>query len=725
MNINFKNIIIPKKIVLLFILSIIILIVLITIFLNRNLSDLFLKLWTNSNQNLALSISKYCHKEINIAQKQLEMLAIYPDFQNLSNIDKIDLTINEIPQNYEPYKREIFTELLKRNKDFSILFILLPNGDIYMSHPFEVQKSLKIHNLSDRTYFQEVVKTKSPYISDSFVDTDGKSAFVIDVPILDENNDIKCHIGGVIHLDKLNLMLKEITPEESTYAMLIDREGNLIAHTQPQFLQEDIKNKFKEHPFIKDFLTNKDAYNKSKTFSYIHPVDNQEYIGSFVALNFGWGFGLSFKKETIEKNINLQTLSILLLVILLILFVDGIGFIILRRYISTWIKKENILLESNLENEKKYQMLFDTMLNGFALHEIICDKEGTPIDYRFLEINPSFERITGLRKDDLVGKTVLEVLPKTESYWISQYGEVALKGIDKFFENYSSDLNRYYEVFAYCPKKMQFAVIISDITPRKISEIEMNKLNQELVLKNKELEQIVYVSSHDLRSPLVNIQGFSKELQHSVNSIKKLLETKEIKSKQLEDIITEDIETFLMYILKSVEKMDSLLSGLLKLSRVGRAALNLKIINMNKLINNVIKNFSFKIVENCIKINTEELPDCFGDEVLVDQVFSNLLENAMKYLANNRQGIITIGGFIEKDTSVYFVEDNGIGISQEHYNKVFELFYRVSPRESKGEGLGLTVTKKILHMLNGNIWVESELGRGTKFLFSLPTKNRL
>ncbi|OHD11287.1 MAG: hypothetical protein A2086_12870 [Spirochaetes bacterium GWD1_27_9] len=725
MKINFNDIIIPRKIILLFIFSIIILIVLITIFLNRNLSDLFFKLWTNYNQDLALSISKHCHKEIDIAQKQLEMLSIDPDFQNLSNIDKIDLTINGLPQNYEPYKRKIFSELLKRNKDFSLLFLLLPNGDNYISYPFEIQKSLKKNNLSDREYFQKVVKTKIPYISDYFIGADGQPSIVIDVPILDENNNIKCHIGGVFYLDTLNLILKQITPEEETYSMLIDRKGNLIAHNNSLFLEKKEKNNLKKHPFIKDFLANKDSYNKSKTFSYIHPVDNKEYIGSFVALSFGWGFGLSFKKEMIYKNINLQTLSILLLVILLIILVDGIGFIILRRYINTWIEKENILLESNLENEKKYQMLFDTMLNGFALHEIICDKEGTPIDYRFLEINPSFERITGLRKDDLVGKTVLEVLPKTESYWISQYGEVALKGIDKFFENYSSDLNRYYEVFAYCPKKMQFAVIISDITPRKISEIEMNKLNQELVLKNKELEQIVYVSSHDLRSPLVNIQGFSKELQHSVNSIKKLLETKEIKSKQLEDIITEDIETFLMYILKSVEKMDSLLSGLLKLSRVGRAALNLKIINMNKLINNVIKNFSFKIVENCIKINTEELPDCFGDEVLVDQVFSNLLENAMKYLANNRQGIITIGGFVEKDTSVYFIEDNGVGIGQEHYDKVFELFYRVSPRESKGEGLGLTVTKKILHMLNGNIWVESELGKGTKFLFSLPTKNKL
>ncbi|CAG1009442.1 Cyclic di-GMP phosphodiesterase [Anaerolineales bacterium] len=121
-------------------------------------------------------------------------------------------------------------------------------------------------------------------------------------------------------------------------------------------------------------------------------------------------------------------------------------------------------------SEARYRELFNSMIDGFALHEIICDDSGKPVDYRFLEVNPAFERLTGLRAENVVGKTALEALPNTEKYWIEAYGNVALTGRSAFYENYSRDLGRYFEVSAYCPRAGQFAVIMVDITERKLAE---------------------------------------------------------------------------------------------------------------------------------------------------------------------------------------------------------------------------------------------------------------
>ena len=131
-------------------------------------------------------------------------------------------------------------------------------------------------------------------------------------------------------------------------------------------------------------------------------------------------------------------------------------------------------------SEERYRELFNGMMDGFALHEIICDTNGKPVDYRFLEINPAFERLTGLRSEDLIGKTVLEVLPNTEPYWIEVYGNVALTGRSMFFENYSRDLNRHFEVSVYCPRQGQFAVIMLDITDRKRGEENIHQRVTEL-----------------------------------------------------------------------------------------------------------------------------------------------------------------------------------------------------------------------------------------------------
>ena len=130
------------------------------------------------------------------------------------------------------------------------------------------------------------------------------------------------------------------------------------------------------------------------------------------------------------------------------------------------------------ERDVQYRLLFENMVTGFALHEIICDDQGRPVDYRYLEVNPAFERLTGLAARDLVGKTVSQALPAVEKYWIEMFGQVALTGKPIAYENFFADLDKYYDTWVFSPKPGQFAVIFSDVTARKKAEESLHESRQ-------------------------------------------------------------------------------------------------------------------------------------------------------------------------------------------------------------------------------------------------------
>ena len=386
-------------------------------------------------------------------------------------------------------------------------------------------------------------------------------------------------------------------------------------------------------------------------------------------------------------------------------------------------KMENRLRES----EERYRRLVET-----AQDAIICIDEDGIINIW----NKFAEKIFGYSKEEIIGQPVAAIIPE-------RYKKKHQKGLEQFLQTGKTKIINKTVEFAgkqkegieipieislsyrkIEEKRYSFTAIIRDITEKKRLEEERKCLINELEFKNKELKHILYVTSHDLRSPLVNIAGYSKELEYAFEEVRTLVSQidnlpHEVKEK-LDYIIDKDASEFVKYILASVTKVDSLLDGMLRLSRISRTSLEIKQLDMNKLISEIANVFDHKIKEMGVALHIGELPLCNGDEMQINQVFSNLMSNALKYLDPNRPGNIRISGKKEAAMIIYCIEDNGIGIAAKDQDKIYEIFQRLNPENTDGEGLGLTIVRSILDRHGGNVYVESEPDKGSKFFVSLP-----
>lgn len=271
-------------------------------------------------------------------------------------------------------------------------------------------------------------------------------------------------------------------------------------------------------------------------------------------------------------------------------------------------------------------------------------------------------------------------------------------------------------------KKRLILLSIQDITDQRNKEKELQLLNSELEAKKEELQQLLYITAHDLRSPLVNIQGFNKELEASIDELINLLEKEKISKSNIEKyklILEEEIPEAMHFISSSAAKMDALLTGLLVLSRLGREKTKRSQLVMDKLMTDVIDNFKFEINKQKVELIVGDLPNCNGDELQINQLFSNLIGNSLKFFDPKRPGKIQISGEIENGFAKYIIEDNGIGIHPNHQDKVFELFHKLDQKKP-GIGLGMNIVKQIVQSHNGKIELESNLDIGTKFIIFIP-----
>ena len=254
----------------------------------------------------------------------------------------------------------------------------------------------------------------------------------------------------------------------------------------------------------------------------------------------------------------------------------------------------------------------------------------------------------------------------------------------------------------------------------------LHVLAHALSAKAVETESFLYSVSHDLRSPLVNLSGFTDELRLSTEDLRKLIEANRAKAPELQkaiDIIDQDFERWFGFLRSAVSRLSKIIDALLKLSRAGRVEYANQPVDLNGVISRVVKTLDNSLTQKGARIKTATLPSVFGDETAYEQIFANLLANAIAYLDSARPGVIEVGCIAEPGAGMFetvYVKDNGVGMSPQASKRLFLAFQRFSPDLAPGEGVGLALVRRVLNSMGGRIWCETEQSIGTTFYLSLP-----
>ena len=356
--------------------------------------------------------------------------------------------------------------------------------------------------------------------------------------------------------------------------------------------------------------------------------------------------------------------------------------------------------------EQKYRDIFDNSIDG-----IFQSTE----DGRFISVNPAMARIYGFDSPEDMIANVSNIA--AQLYVNSDERNELLRRLSSGervagFEtlDYRKDGSTFWasmsvQVIRDKSSQVQYYEgTVEDITPRKTAEAEREALIGELAKKNVELEQFTYTVSHDLKSPLVTINGFLGYLEQDAASGN-----------------TERMRKDIQRIQEAVLKMQKLLNELLELSRIGRMMNAPEAIPFDGLMKDILDIVHGRLEERGVEVHIQpDLPVVYGDRPRLLEVLQNLVDNAAKYMGDQKKPLVEIGQQgNENDMPVFYVRDNGMGIEPEHHERIFGLFNKLDAK-SEGTGVGLALVKRIVEIHGGRIWVESEPGRGSTFLFTLP-----
>ena len=361
------------------------------------------------------------------------------------------------------------------------------------------------------------------------------------------------------------------------------------------------------------------------------------------------------------------------------------------------------LEETFKDSELRYRRFFETARDGIL---ILDEETGTVVN-----VNPIMVEMMGFSREEFLGKKI----------WELGFLKDIIANRDNFEElkrkKYITYENLPLETAAGQMKEVEFVsnvyevgnhkVIqcnVRDITIRRRMEIEREKYTKELVEKNTELERFTYTVSHDLKSPLVTIKTFLGYLAQDISAADK-----------------ERIEKDVLFMNGAADKMGNLLRELLEMSRVGRMV-NLPVeVTFRELVQETMTLVAGAVAEKGIQVKgSNDLVTLFGDRPRLIEIWQNLVENAVKFMPDQTSPQIDIGIEHPGNETIFFVRDNGLGIEPRYQSKLFNLFEKINAK-TEGTGMGLAITKRIVELYRGRIWVESKgLGQGTVFFFTLP-----
>lgn len=342
-------------------------------------------------------------------------------------------------------------------------------------------------------------------------------------------------------------------------------------------------------------------------------------------------------------------------------------------------------------SEARYRSLFENILDAFMVIDFSFDASGKPVNYTFLSTNPAFEIQTGL--ENVVGKTILEIMPEVEKEWMEGYGNVAVTGKPAKFEQYNDATKRHYEVFASSIKDYpsQVVVVFRDITEKKL-ETESRK-------------KFLNVASHELKTPLTSVYA-------SIQLAQKMISKQKIEkaSSLLEKSVT------------SLTKMTKIINGFLHLSNLEDSEVVIKkeVFNISELLKNSFIEAKIQHSSHQFILNSDHCKNVAADKDKIRLVLQNLITNAVQYSPHKTR--ITLSCYDVNNKVNISIEDQGIGLDQSAIKNILKKFFRVHDNPITGVsglGLGLYVCSKILKRHDSELNIESTPGKGSKFSFSL------
>jgi signal transduction histidine kinase len=256
---------------------------------------------------------------------------------------------------------------------------------------------------------------------------------------------------------------------------------------------------------------------------------------------------------------------------------------------------------------------------------------------------------------------------------------------------------------------------------------ELARTNETLRQQTQENEMFIHSVSHDLRAPLVNLQGFSKELTHACDELRAAARESALlphERERVERLIDEDIREALRYLQSAVLRAAHIIDSLLRLSRVGRVEYRRQAVDVGALVRHVLDAMQSSIRSRNVDVVLGELPPVWGDPTALEQVFANLIGNAVNYLDAARAGRIELGTLPAPpgvhSLRIFFVRDNGLGIPAIAMPRLFNAFQRLHGSVAAGEGIGLALVRRMVERHGGRVWAESKEGEGTTFYLTLP-----
>ena len=256
---------------------------------------------------------------------------------------------------------------------------------------------------------------------------------------------------------------------------------------------------------------------------------------------------------------------------------------------------------------------------------------------------------------------------------------------------------------------------------------QLARINENLRQQTQENEMFIHGVSHDLRAPLVNLQGFSRELNHACNDLRERIANSSLSLEaraRIERTINEDIGEALRYLQTAVLRASHIIDALLRLARVGRVEYRRQRVSVQELVQRVVDAMHASIRARGAQVSVQTLPDVWGDPTALEQVFANLIGNALNYLDPARDGRVEIGTAHAppgvESLQIFYVRDNGLGIPEVGLPRLFQAFQRMHGNVAPGEGIGLALVRRVVERHGGRVWVESAEGEGTTFYLTLP-----